>query len=329
MNKFDKLQLALILQDIESLFTGDFSKNIASTAGSLMNNIDRDGFDKYDIAKLMLDQSFDQNQQGVLQKIQNNLALYGDKLAETLKKEGDEQGLLNLQSGNLRNIYDTISRVVFRKRKHKDGGVIEDDEDNIIIVRIGNKTYNCLIAESEEEKEVGLSDVEEMNKNEGMLFIYDQPQHLDFWMKDCDLELSIIFLDENKVVLSNQRGVPNTEDFISQDNAQYVLEVNYTEDIQPGDKAVFNLGEELEMEPDKLYILSEDGTIQHELDAGCRIFSRRSTSVMIKKAKKADESKSDVDYKDLGRYVFGELNRQENRDPEYIEEPKKEGRDDD
>ena len=164
MNKFDKLQLALILQDIESLFTGDFSKNIISTAGSLMNNIDRDSFDKYDIAKLMLDQSFDQNQQGVLQKIQNNLALYGDKLAETLKKEGDEQGLLNLASGNLRDIYDTISKVVFRKRKHKDGGIIEDDEDDIVIVRIGNKTYNCLIAELEEEKEIGLSNVEEVKK---------------------------------------------------------------------------------------------------------------------------------------------------------------------
>lgn len=202
-----------------------------------------------------------------------------------------------------------------------------------INLRINDKEYLAYIAESEEEKEIGLSNCEELekvgNREEAMLFPYDQPQHLDFWMKDCDLELSIIFLDENKVVLSNQRGVPNTEDFISQDNAQYVLEVNYTEDIKPGDKAIFNLGEELEMEPDKLYMLAEDGTIQHELEPGCRIFSIRSTSVMIKKAKKADESKSDVDYKDLGRYVFGELDRQTARPAEYVEEPKKEERNDD
>lgn len=202
-----------------------------------------------------------------------------------------------------------------------------------INLRINNKEYLTYIAETEEEKEIGLSECEELEKiggkEEAMLFPYDQPQHLDFWMKDCDLELSIIFLDENKVVLSNQRGVPNTEDYISQDNAQYVLEVNYTEDIQPGDKAVFNLGEELEMEPDKLYILAEDGTIQHQLDAGCRIFSRHSSSVMIKKAKKANESKSDVDYKDLGRYVFGELDRQTTRPAEYVEESKKEEKDDD
>ena len=193
-----------------------------------------------------------------------------------------------------------------------------------INLRINNKDYLTYVAETDEEKEIGLSECEELEKvggkEEAMLFPYDTPQHLDFWMKDCDLTLSIIFIDENKTVISNQKGLPNTEDFISEDNAKYVLEVNYTEEIQPGDKVIFNLGEELEMEPDKLYILAEDGSIQGQCEPGVRIFSRVSTKVMIKKAKKADESKSDVDYKDLGRYVFGELDRQENRDPEWVEQ---------
>ena len=193
-----------------------------------------------------------------------------------------------------------------------------------INLRINNKDYLTYVAETDEEKQIGLSECEELEKvggkEEAMLFPYDTPQHLDFWMKDCDLTLSIIFIDENKTVISNQKGLPNTEDFISEDNAKYVLEVNYTEEIQPGDKVIFNLGEELEMEPDKLYILAEDGSIQGQCEPGVRIFSRVSTKVMIKKAKKADESKSDVDYKDLGRYVFGELDRQENRDPEWVEQ---------
>lgn len=191
-------------------------------------------------------------------------------------------------------------------------------------IRIGNKEYIGYIAKTEEEKEIGLSECEELEtidgKEEAMLFVYEEPQHLDFWMKDCDLTLSIIFIDENKTVISNQKGLPNTEDFISAYNAKYVLEVNCTEDIQPGNKVIFNLGEELEMEPDKLYVLAEDGGIQGVVDPGVRIFSRKSTSVMIKKAKKADESKSDVDYKDLGRYVFGELDRQTARPAEYVEE---------
>lgn len=317
MNKFDKLRLALILMDIDALRTGDPSKQIASTAGALMANVDEDGFDKQDIAKLMLDQSFDRDRQGLIQKIQNNLALHKDKILNALSK--DQNNLAAFTSGTLGGIYQAISSLLSKKRKMQEGGSLEDEE-NVTIVRVGKKTYRAIVAESEEEKEVGLSDCEELESDEAMLFVYEEPQHLDFWMKDCDLTLSIIFIDENKTVISNQKGLPNTEDFISADNAKYVLEVNYTEEIQPGDKVIFNLGEELEMEPDKLYILSEDGTVQHELDAGCRIFSIKSTQVMIRKAKKADESKSDVDYKDLGRYVFGELDRQENRDPEYVEE---------
>lgn len=316
MNKFDKLRLALILMDIDALRTGDPSKQIASTAGALMANVDEDGFDKQDIAKLMLDQSFDRDRQGLIQKIQNNLALHKDKILNALSK--DQNNLAAFTSGTLGGIYQAIISLLSKKRKMQEGGSLEDEE-NVAIVRVGKKTYRAIVAESEEEKEVGLSDCEELESDEAMLFVYEEPQHLDFWMKDCDLTLSIIFIDENKTVISNQKGLPNTEDFISADNAKYVLEVNYTEDIQPGDKVIFNLGEELEMEPDKLYILSEDGTVQHELDAGCRIFSIKSTQVMIKKAKKADESKSDVDYKDLGRYVFGELDRQEKRDPEYVD----------
>lgn len=317
MNKFDKLRLALILMDIDALRTGDPSKQIASTAGALMANVDEDGFDKQDIAKLMLDQSFDRDRQGLIQKIQNNLALHKDKILNALSK--DQNNLAAFTSGTLGGIYQAIISLLSKKRKMQEGGSLEDEE-NVTIVRVGKKTYRAIVAESEEEKEVGLSDCEELESDEAMLFVYEEPQHLDFWMKDCDLTLSIIFIDENKTVISNQKGLPNTEDFISADNAKYVLEVNYTEDIQPGDKVIFNLGEELEMEPDKLYVLAEDGGIQGVVDPGVRIFSRKSSSVMIKKAKKADASKSDVDYKDLGRYVFGELDRQENRDPEYVEE---------
>jgi len=55
-----------------------------------------------------------------------------------------------------------------------------------------------------------------------------------------------------------------------------------------------------------------------ELDGGERIFSRKSTRVIIKKAKKAYVSQLDKDYKALGKYVFKELNKQDDRDPEYV-----------
>lgn len=53
-----------------------------------------------------------------------------------------------------------------------------------INLRINNKEYLAYIAETEEEKEIGLSECEELekigSKEEAMLFPYDQPQQLDF-----------------------------------------------------------------------------------------------------------------------------------------------------
>ena len=43
---------------------------------------------------------------------------------------------------------------------------------NSVEVQIGDKTYNLLVAETEEEKERGLQDVESMEPDEGMLFDY-------------------------------------------------------------------------------------------------------------------------------------------------------------
>lgn len=46
-----------------------------------------------------------------------------------------------------------------------------------IKVEINDKEYNLLLAKTEEEKENGLKDVEEMDSSEGMFFDYrDDPQ---------------------------------------------------------------------------------------------------------------------------------------------------------
>lgn len=47
-------------------------------------------------------------------------------------------------------------------------------------IALNKKVYNVLVAETEEEKERGLQEVESMATDEGMLFLYDSPQHLDF-----------------------------------------------------------------------------------------------------------------------------------------------------
>ena len=70
-------------------------------------------------------------------------------------------------------------------------------------------------------------------------------------------------------------------------------------------------------------VLFPDGSEQMPLFGGERIFSRKNTKVLIKKAKKADLSKSDTDYKSLGKYMFKCIKIQDERTPEYVDSPTK------
>lgn len=192
-------------------------------------------------------------------------------------------------------------------------------------IKIGNKEYLAYLAISEEEKEKGLQGVEELEIEDGleeaMLFVYDEPQHLDFWMVDCEIPLSIIFIGSDKKVISIKDGVPNSEEYISEDNSQYVLEVNPTNEISIGDELVLeDSSEEQELESDKLYVLGSDGTPQATLQGSERIFSIKNTKTLVSMAKRAYVSKSDTDYKALGRKVFEYMKQQNERPEEYVEE---------
>ena len=109
-----------------------------------------------------------------------------------------------------------------------------------ITIEIEDKEYEVLVAETEEEKVKGLQDVIEMDDDEGMLFVYDNPQHVDFWMKDTEIPLDIVFIDEDEEVISVKQGIPFSKEFISEDNVKYVLEVNQNSGIKPGDDVDFD-----------------------------------------------------------------------------------------
>lgn len=182
-------------------------------------------------------------------------------------------------------------------------------------IEIGNKKYKVRLAETEEEKERGLMHVKNLPKDEGMLFIYDEPQTVGFWMKNTLIPLDIIFIDEDYEVISVYKARPNDETVVEEDNVQFVLEVNQNSGIKQGDELDFD--DEDGKSP--MLVIGSDGKPQMQIVGGERIFSRRSTKVLIKKAKKADKSKEDKDYKALGRYAFKELDRQDNREPEYVQ----------
>lgn len=183
-------------------------------------------------------------------------------------------------------------------------------------VEIGNKKYDVICVTTEEDKMKGLQGVTELSEDSGMLFFFDEPQTVDMWMKDTKIPLDIIFINEDMEVISVYKGQPDNTDMAEEDDVQFVLEVNQGSGIKEGD--------ELDMEDDeevpKMKVIAPDGSTQMELNGGERIFSRKNTRTLIRMAKRASKSKSDKDYKALGKKMFSYLKQQDSREPEYVKE---------
>lgn len=101
-------------------------------------------------------------------------------------------------------------------------------------------TVDVAIADSEQETQLGLMFVNELNEDQGMLFVFGESSPRSFWMANTPLPLDIIFVNsEYEIVRIHRNTTPYSRDSFSTDTpAQYVVEVNggYTvkNDIQEG-----------------------------------------------------------------------------------------------
>lgn len=84
------------------------------------------------------------------------------------------------------------------------------------------------IADNDKETEQGLMFRRSMPDSCGMLFIMPENQPQSFWMKNTFIPLDILFIGEDKKIVTIQANrIPFSEESIpSYENAKYVLEVN-------------------------------------------------------------------------------------------------------
>lgn len=188
------------------------------------------------------------------------------------------------------------------------------------IIKIGDREYKVKEARTQAQQEKGLQGVDQLPNDEGMLFYFYPSQEVSMWMKDTKIPLDIIFINDDEEVISVSKGTPNNEDLITEQDVAYVLEVNQNSGVKKGDTLNLYIEDEDEEQP-VMKVLSQDGSSQMDLWGGERIFSRKNTIVLIKKAKKADITDSDKDYKALGRYMFKCIKVQDEREPEYVTVP--------
>lgn len=216
------------------------------------------------------------------------------------------------------------NRYYYRKKvesKKEGGSTPEPDEE----ITIGDKKYSVSIADTEKERRIGLSKCTNLPKDEGMLFVFDEPVNQYFTMAETDIDLDIIFIDEEGVVISVNSVKARTEDpVVCEHKYKYVLEVNINSGIEVGDELdqediEFSDEEKEQVKRSKMLVLNSDGDVQMKLEGGERIVSMIKTRQLIKAALKAYKTDSDIDYRRVGRMIFKELDAQDSRDPQYVE----------
>lgn len=112
-------------------------------------------------------------------------------------------------------------------------------------ILVGKTPLRVEVAVTLEKQERGLMFRQSLPENEGMLFIYKEPQEMSFWMRNTVIPLDIAFVDADGIILNIHQAKPLDDSihYRSAGAAKYVIETNQgwfsRHGIRPGDKVTF------------------------------------------------------------------------------------------
>ena len=99
-------------------------------------------------------------------------------------------------------------------------------------VELAGQRYAIEIADDDAERARGLMYRDAMDAGRGMLFIHDAEEPQAYWMKNTKIALDILYFDNGRKLVSQQRDVPpcslgdRCPSYPSNAPARYVLELN-------------------------------------------------------------------------------------------------------
>jgi len=110
-----------------------------------------------------------------------------------------------------------------------------------IPLSVGIHQIDTQLAVTSEQREIGLMFRKEMPQNEGMLFIFENPTRLCFWMKNTLLPLTAAFIADDGTIVNLENMKPQTLDsHCSTKPVRFVLEMNQgwfaKKGVKPGSK---------------------------------------------------------------------------------------------
>lgn len=96
-----------------------------------------------------------------------------------------------------------------------------------VSLRVADTTLNVEVASTPAQHEKGLMQRAHLPEDSGMLFVFDRPQRVCFWMKNTWIPLTAAFLLEDGTVSQLAHMTPLSEEaHCSRIPVRYVLEVN-------------------------------------------------------------------------------------------------------
>src|SRR5690349_15524248 len=91
---------------------------------------------------------------------------------------------------------------------------------------LGDQKAVVEVVDTEQQRATGLMNRFSLQPDHGMLFVFDRPQPLAFWMKNTYIPLSIAFLDADGTILNIEDMKPQDEStHWSKGNALYAVEM--------------------------------------------------------------------------------------------------------
>ena len=107
----------------------------------------------------------------------------------------------------------------------------------------GMHLIDAQVAQTPEQRQIGLMHREQMPAQEGMLFVFEQPATQCFWMKNTLLPLTAAFVaDDGRIVNLVDMKPKTTDSHCSTEPVRYVLEMNQGWFAKRGVKAGSRLG---------------------------------------------------------------------------------------
>ena len=106
---------------------------------------------------------------------------------------------------------------------------------------VGIHQIDTQVATTSEQREIGLMHRQAMPPHEGMLFVFENPSRLCFWMKNTLIPLTAAFIADDGTIVNLENMKPQTLDsHCSTKPVRYVLEMNMgwfvKKGVKPGSK---------------------------------------------------------------------------------------------